>query len=164
MFERWGRFVARRRWAVLMVSLLAFAVSGVEAGISLDGNATPDMVAGASEQTAKVARKFNQFASLFEKKFGITSVPHRLLTAQPGKDATLSPEQIATLDSRLAALENGIRTHLVPLLELSRVARTAPGELAARSAELAAHGPHISAVIQKFSTEFDETFGIQRTS
>ena len=146
------------------VSLLAFAVSGVEAGVSLDGDATPDMVAGASEQTAKVARKFNQFASLFEKKFGITSVPNRLLTSTPANDVTLSPEQIAVLDGRLANLEKGIHTHLIPLLEFSRVARTAPGELAARSAELAVHGPHISTVVQKFSAEFDETFGIQRTS
>jgi hypothetical protein len=146
------------------VSLLAFAVSGVEAGLGLDASAAPDMAAGASEQTTKVARKFNQFAALFEKKFGITSVPHRLITAVPGKEVTLTPEHIAAMDGRLNQLERGIHVHLMPLLELSRLARTAPSELAARSAELAAHGPHISAVVQKFSTEFDETFGLQRTS
>lgn len=146
------------------VSLLAFAVSGVEAGVGFEGHATPDMVAGASEQTNKVARKFTQFAALFEKKFGISPVPHRLVTAQPNNEVTLSPEQITVLDGRLISLEQGIHTHLAPLLELSRLARTAPTELAARSAELAAHGPHISAIVQKFSAQFDETFGLQRTT
>lgn len=146
------------------ISLLAFAVSGVESMADRDASWIPDMAAGATEQSGKVARKFNQFAELFEKRFGITSMPHRLLTGVPGKVITLVPDQIALLDRRLASLENDIQGHLTPLLELSRLARTTPAQLSTRSAELAPHAPKISAVIQKFGADFDDTFGIQRPS
>jgi hypothetical protein len=144
------------------ISLLAFAVSGMEAPPNRD--AMPEMAAGAAEQTAKVARKFNQFADMLEQKLGVTSIQHRLLTGVPASPVTLSPEQIALLDRRLTNLEQDIQGHLEPLLELSRVARTTPDQLQARVPDLASYAPRISAEIQKFSSDFDVTFGIQRAN
>ena len=55
MFDRWGRFVYRRRWAVLIVSafLLALSVAAILTGGTLAGNGGfgANLAAG---QTAKL--------------------------------------------------------------------------------------------------------------
>lgn len=146
------------------LSLLAFAVSGVQSTGCRETLSAVEMVAGTAEQTAKAVRKFNQFAAVFEKKVGVTSVPHRLLTGVPKSDVRLSADQVALLDRRLKDLERDIHEHLAPLLELSRVARTMPEQLQQRVAELATHAPHISNEVQRFSADFDQTFAIQRSA
>src|ERR1041385_3323566 len=132
------------------LSQLAFMVSGADAL----GAQCPDSVglvaAVATEQLAKTARKFDQFAGLFEKTFGVASLPHRLLTGVPSAPVTLSPDEVLLFHRRLTNLERDIHEHLVPLLELSRLARTAPKELQTRAGEFAPHAPEISALIQKF--------------
>jgi hypothetical protein len=145
------------------LSLLAFAVSGVQSVAGREAGHADEMAAGTAEQVGKVARKFNQFADLLEKTFGITSVPHRLLTGLPQTSVTLSAEQLAALDQRLNDLERNIQAHLNPLITLSHVARTTPEQLQNRAGELAPAGPKISAEIQKFSADFDATLGIQRS-
>lgn len=142
------------------ISLLAFSVSGMESGRP---EHAPEMAAGTSEQSGKVARKFNQFADLLEKKLGVRSEPQRLLTGAPTASVTLSPDQVSLLDRRLTNLERDIHGHLESLLELSRLARTVPDQLPARAPKLASKAPLISAEIQKFSADFDATFGIRRS-
>jgi len=144
------------------ISLLAFAVSGVDASAEAKPDWAPDMAAGAAEQVVKLARRFNQFADLLEKNLGVTSHPHRLLTGVPTGPVTLSPDELALFDRRLTNLERDIRGHLEGLLELSRLARTMPDQLQARAPALALHAPRIPSEIQKFSTDFDAMFQIQR--
>jgi hypothetical protein len=144
------------------LSQLGFTVSGTDA-VAAQALASAGMAATiAAEQLCKTTRKFDQFAALFEKTFGVASLPHRLLTGVPSAPVTLSPEEIALFHRRLMNLEKDVHEHLVPLLELSRLARTAPGELQTRAAEFAPHAPEISALLQKFGTEFDRTFKIAR--
>ena len=82
--------------------------------------------------------------------------------AVPSGPVTLSPDVIGLFHRQLTNLQNDIHEHLALLLELSRLARTAPEQLQARAPELAQLAPKISAEIQNFSTEFDTTFGISR--
>lgn len=141
---------------------LAFTASGADEVAGREPASAREGTAAVMEQLGKATRKFEQFAALFEKSFRVTSAPHRLLTAVPTGPVTLSPEVIGLFHRRLTNLQNDVHEHLGPLLELSRTARTAPEQLQARAAELAQHAPKISTDIQKFSDEFDTTFGINR--
>jgi len=144
------------------LSQLGFTVSGTDA-LTGQASASAAMSAAiAAEQLSKTTRKFDQFAALFEKTFGVVSMPHRLLTGVPSAPVKLSPEEIALFHRRLTNLEKDIHEHLGPLLELSRLARTAPNQLQTRAAEFAPHAPEISVIVQKFGVEFDKTFGIAR--
>lgn len=144
------------------VTQLAFTISGVEA-LTAQASASAGVAATtAVEQLCKTTRKLDQLASLFEKTFRVASLPHRLLTGVPAGPVTLSPEQVALFQRRLTNLERDIHEQLGPLLELSRLARTAPEQLQTRAAEFAPHAPEISAILQKFGTEFDRAFGLAR--
>ena len=144
------------------VTQLGFTVSGVEALTSQAPAVAGLATAIAAEQLSKTTRKFDQLAALFEKTFSVASLPHRLLTGVPAGSVTLSPDEIALFHRRLTNLERDIHEHLGPLLELSKIARTAPGQLQARAAEFAPHAPEISALIQKFGADFDRAFGLAR--
>jgi hypothetical protein len=144
------------------VSLLAFTNSGAQALVPEHPGGAAEVMESGMEQLGKVTRKFDQFAALFEKTFGVTSVPHRLLTGLPTAAVTLSPDEVALFHRRLTNLQHDIYEHLGPLLELSRVARTAPEELAARAPELAPRGPKIADALMKFGNDFDKTFGLNR--
>ena len=144
------------------VTQLAFTVSGVEALVTQNSASVGVAATTAAEQLCKTSRKFDQLASLFEKTFGVVSVPHRLLTGVPSGPVTLSPEEVALFHRRLTNLERDVHEHLGPLLELSRLARATPDQLQARAAEFAPHAPEISAILQKFGGEFDRAFGLAR--
>jgi hypothetical protein len=139
---------------------LAFSVSGVEA--LMISQPTPDAAIAAVEQLAKVTRRFNQLAAVFEKNFGIISAPHRLLTGVPAGPVTFSPDELLLFHRRLTNLERDIHEHIKPLLELAHIARTALDQLQTRAPQLAPHGPKISALIQEFGNEFDKQFGLAR--
>jgi hypothetical protein len=141
---------------------LAFTVSGANSLAHHGAALAREGTNAAAEQLSKVTRKFDQLAALFEKSFGIESVPHRLLTGVPLNAVTISPDEIGLFHRRLTNLERDIHEQLNPLLELSQFARTAPEQLQSRAAELAPHAPQISALVQKFGGEFDKTFGLQR--
>jgi hypothetical protein len=141
---------------------LAFTVSGADALAGYATAGTREATGAGADQLGKVMRKFSDFASLFEKNFDVKSAPHRLLTGVPSNAVTLSPEKVALFQRQLLNLEKDIHEHLGHLLELSRIARTAPDQLQARAADLAPSASKIAAVIQRFGTDFDETFGLQR--
>ena len=141
---------------------LGFTVSGVEALTALIPTSAGVATAIAAEQLCKTTRKLDQLASLFEKTFSVVSMPHRLLTGVPAGSVALSPDEIALFHRRLTNLERDIHEHLGPLLELSQMARTTPGQLQARAGEFAPHAPEISALIQKFGADFDRAFGLAR--
>jgi hypothetical protein len=141
---------------------LAFAISGADLLATRQPASGAELTPAVVDQLAKATRKFDQFATMFEKSFRITSAPHRLLTGVPSQPVTLAPEEIALFHRRLTNLQNDIHQHLVPLLELSRIARATPEHLQARAPQLAQHAPQISTDIQAFSGEFDKTFGIVR--
>jgi hypothetical protein len=144
------------------VTQLAFTVSGVEA-LTAQAPASAGMATTiAVDQLSRTTRKFDQLASLFEKTFGVASMPHRLLTGVPVGSVTIPPEEVALFHRRLTNLERDIHEHLGPLLELSQLARTAPDQLQARAGEFAPHAPEISTLVQKFGAEFDRTFGLAR--
>ena len=104
MFDRWGRFVYRRRWAVLIVSavLLGLSVAGILAGGRLAGNGGfgANLAAG---QTAK------------------------LITAeiQPEQAPTGSTMELIFVSSTLSATDpayqSGVAQSIAPLLRDSRV-------------------------------------------
>lgn len=144
------------------LSQLGFTVSGTGALSAQGSDSVGQATAVALEQLAKTARKFDQLAALFEKTFGVASLPHRLLTGVPAGPVTLSPDEVSLFHRRLTNLERDVHEHLGPLLELSRLARMAPKELQTRSGEFAPHAPEISALIQKFGTEFDKALGLAR--
>ena len=141
---------------------LAFTVSGADAFASLGAPLLAEGTSAATDQLSKVTRKFDQFATLFEKSLRTKSAPHRLLTGVPAGPVTLSPDQVGLLHRRLTNLERDTHEHLGSLLELSRMARTAPDQLQARAADLAPHAPKIAALVAAFGTDFDKTFGLQR--
>lgn len=141
---------------------LAFTASGADLLAGREPASAREVTTAVVEQLGKATRKFDQFAALFEKSFRINSAPHRLLTGLPAGPVTLSPDEVGLFHRRLTNLQNDIHEHLGLLLELSRIARTAPEQLQARAPQLAQHAPKISTDIQKFSAEFDRTFGIVR--
>ena len=141
---------------------LGFTVSGTDALATRDPASASVLATVAADQLAKVTHKFDQFASLFEKSLGVAALPHRLLTGVPSSPVTLSADEVGLFHRRLTNLEKDIHEHLGPLVELSRMARSTPDQLQTRAAEFAPHAPEISALLQKFGTEFDQTFGLAR--
>jgi hypothetical protein len=141
---------------------LGFMVSGAEAFAASGGPLAYEGTSAAAEQLSKVTRKFDQFATLFEKNLHTKSAPHRLLTGVPANPATLSPDQVGLFHRRLMNLERDAHELLGPLLELSKLARTTPDQLQTRAGELAPNAPKIAALVQAFGTEFDKAFGLHR--
>ncbi len=95
MFERWGRFVARRRWAVLMVSLLAFAVV-----VPLSRGASERLIAG-----GWIGEGTEAFAvdTTLSNEFGRTGANHYLLFSDPtGAMLATDPAFIAAVEETVA--------------------------------------------------------------
>jgi len=141
---------------------LAFTVAGADAIAFYRADSVREGTQAAADQLGKVTRKFDQLAALFEKSYGVKSAPHRLLTGVPVNSVTLSPGELSLFHRRLTNLEKDVHEHLVPLLELSRIARASPEQLQSRAAELSPNAPKIAALVQKFGADFDQTLGLQR--
>ncbi len=96
MFERWGRFVARRRWAVLLVSLLAFAV-----GLPLSRGASDRLTAG--RWIGEGAEAFTADTALSDQ-FGRTGTNHSLHFSDPsGGMLPIDPAFIVAVDETVSA-------------------------------------------------------------
>jgi RND superfamily putative drug exporter len=95
MFERWGRFVARRRWSVLLASLLAFAVI-----LPLSRGATDRLTAG-----GWIGEGTEAFAvdTALSAEFGRTGANHYLLFRDPtGELLATDPTFIAAVEETVA--------------------------------------------------------------
>lgn len=141
---------------------LGFAASGADAVAARKPDAASVGTAAVTDQLPKLMSRFAEFAALFEKTFGVQSLPHRLLTGVPAGSVALSPEEVGLFQRKLANLEQDIHEHLGPLLELSRLARGSPEQLQTRAPELAPSATKIAGAVQEFGVVFDKMFGLQR--
>ena len=142
---------------------LGFVISGVRALSQLNPAGVADTLSNVGEQFSKAALKFDQAATKLEKTFEIVdNGSRRLASGTPSGPITLSPDEVALFHRRLTNLQKDIHEHLMPLVELSRLARHAPQDLATRAGEFSKQPPRISAEMQHFGVDFDRTFAIQR--
>lgn len=145
------------------ITQLGFVLSGVRALSSVNAACAVDALPNAADQFVKVAVKFEQLTAQFEQVAQIQDTgPRRLASGAPSEPVTLAPEKIELFQRRLHNFERDMREHLVPLLELSGLARRSPEKLPPRAGEFSEASPKISAEITAFATEFDRTFGIAR--
>jgi hypothetical protein len=142
---------------------LGFVLSGVRALSSLDGPHAVDTLSNVSEQFTKAAIKFESLVTQFERAAQIQDTgPRRLASNTPSREVTLSPEQVALFHRRLLNFQRDMHEHLLPLLELTSLARRQPELLPPRAGEFSQASPKISAEITEFATEFERTMGIVR--
>lgn len=143
---------------------LGFVLSGVRALGSADATHAVDALPNVTDQFMKVALKFEQLASQFERAAHIQDTgPRRLASGGLSRPVTLAPEQVELFHRRLNNFERDMREHLVPLLELSGLARRSPEKLPPRAGEFSEASPKIAGEINTFAAEFDRTFGIVRS-
>lgn len=144
---------------------LGFMISGLRSLAELDVAHTAEALPNVADQFGKAILKFDQMTTQFEAAAHIEeSGARRLASGSPSGPVTLTPEQLALFARRLRNFQRDMQEHLIPLLELSRLARRSPQQLQTRSAEFSDAPPKISGEITQFSAEFDKTFGITRTA
>jgi len=144
---------------------LGFTIAGARSLTAIDAANAAEVIPNIVDQFSKAALKFEQVASRIEHALEIAdSGARRLGSGTPSGPVTLSPEQIELFHRRLLNLQRDVHEQIVPLLELSRLARHSPQELQARMAQFSAHPPKISAEVTEFGTSFDSTFQIQRAT
>lgn len=80
----------------------------------------------------------------------------------PTEPVTLTPAQIAELSQRLSTLRHDINNHLSLILAAMELIRAKPQMAERMSATIAEQPAKITEALQKFSREFDQTFGIRR--
>jgi hypothetical protein len=143
----------------------SFIVSGASVIAGCNNAAADDVTITGAEQLNKLSKKFDHFATLFEQSLRLNPpAPRRLASGAPSGPVTLSPDRIALFHRKLTNLQRDMAEHLKPLLELSRLARTNPGEVQARASEFAQQPPKISSEVSRFSNEFDAALGIVRAT
>lgn len=142
---------------------LGYVISGSRALAGLDAGQAVELLPNVADQFAKAALKFDQFATKFEQAVQITeSTARRLATGSPTGPVTFAPEQLELQARRLGNLQRDLNEQLVPLLELSRLARHTPQQLQTRAGEFTTQPPKIAAIIAAFGDEFDRAFTINR--
>jgi hypothetical protein len=143
--------------------LLGFIVSGANVLAVSDPRAGADVTQTAGEQLMKMTAKFNQLAASLEKTLQlIVKPPTRLPSGAPSGPVTLSVDQLAFFHGRLMNLERDMTEQLLPLLDLSKLARLDATQVAARAPEFAQQSPKLQAIMADFSVEFDKVFQIKR--
>ena len=142
---------------------LGFVITGSRALTVLDAGQAAELLPNVADQLTKTALKFDQFATKFEQAVQITeSTARRLATGSPNGPVSLTSEQVDVLARRLGNFQRDLNEQLVPLLELSRLARHTPQQLQSRAGEFTTQPPKIGAIMAAFGNEFDQTFTINR--
>lgn len=80
----------------------------------------------------------------------------------PNSSVTLNPQQIDELNQKLSKMRHDINNHLSLIVFAVEVLRSKPEMLERMSATLSDQPQKITADLAKFSTEFEQTFGIIR--
>jgi hypothetical protein len=80
----------------------------------------------------------------------------------PTQPVTLTVEQVAELNRRLSNMRHDINNHLSLVLAASELIRAKPHMADRMTATLVEQPPKIAAALQNFSTEFEQSLGIQR--
>ncbi len=141
----------------------AFVVSGARVLAAIEPSAAADVAITAFDQLPKLTRKLDQVASAMETAFGFAApAPRRLASGIAAGPVTFSSGDLMVFHQRLLNLEKDCIELLLPLLEMSRLVRSNPAEVQARSSRFAQQPPKINALLAEFSTVFDQTFGIVR--
>ena len=80
----------------------------------------------------------------------------------PSEPVNLSVEQVQDLNQKLSSLRHDINNHLSLIMAATELIRHKP-QMAERMMDtLVEQPPKITAAISKFSSEFENTFGITR--
>ena len=80
----------------------------------------------------------------------------------PNQPVTLTVEQIGALNRELANLRHDINNNLSLVLAAVELIRAKPQMTERMTATILEQPPKVSAVLAKFSAEFEKTFGIKR--
>jgi hypothetical protein len=80
----------------------------------------------------------------------------------PAQPVTLSVEQIAELNQKLANLRHDVNNNLSLIIAAAEVMEHKPQLLDRMRAAVAEQPPKIAAAVAKFSAEFENLFGIKR--
>ncbi|HWH72534.1 MAG TPA: hypothetical protein VNT26_24445 [Candidatus Sulfotelmatobacter sp.] len=81
----------------------------------------------------------------------------------PTQPVTLSVEELAELNRKLATMRHDINNHLSLIMATVELARYKP-QMAERMLATLAEQPHkISTCLSQFTAEFERTFGISRS-
>ena len=80
----------------------------------------------------------------------------------PSNAVTLTPEQVAELNRKLSRMRHDINNHLSLIIAATELLRLKPEVREKMATSLADQAPRITEEIQKFSAEFEKTFGITR--
>ena len=144
---------------------LGFLLSGAGALGTVDAAHAAEAVPIVAQQFTKAAVKFEQLATQFESALQIDAAAERRhVGGAPAGPVTLTPDQLALFHRQLLNFQKDMHGHLVPLLELSRLARRSPQELQTRAGEFAQASPNISKEMAGFAAEFDRAFGMVRAA
>ena len=144
---------------------LGFFISGALSLNTLDAVNGGEVLPSVAEQFRKAALKFDALAAGFEQAAQIQEAgARRMARGLPTQPVTLKPEEIALFHRRLTSFQHDMQKQLVPLIELSRVARQDPQQLVPRAGEFSEASPKISGEMNTFAAEFDRAFGIVRAA
>lgn len=144
---------------------LGFFISGARALNTLDPANGGEVLPNITDQFTKAAAKFDALATHFEEAAQMQeSGSLRPVGGLPTQPVTLMPDDLALFHRRLLNFQRDMQEHLVPLLELSRLARQDPKQLVPRAGEFSEASPKISGEMNTFATEFDRAFGIARAA
>jgi hypothetical protein len=80
----------------------------------------------------------------------------------PSQPVTLKVEQVEELNRKLAAMRHDINNHLSLMMAAVEMVKYKPDTLARMMDSLAQQPAKISAVMAKFSEEFEKSLGITR--
>lgn len=81
----------------------------------------------------------------------------------PSQPVTLSAEQIAELNNKLAHMRHDINNNLSLILAATELIRHKPQALDRMLGTLVEQPPKVTESIARFSAEFEKTFGIARS-
>lgn len=142
---------------------LGFFISGARALSTLDPANGGEVLPNITDQFTKATVKFDALAAHFEEAAHVQeSGTRRPVGGLPDQPTTLTPDNLALFHRRLLNFQRDMQEHLVPLLELSRLARQDPKQLVPRAGEFSEASPKISGEMNSFAVEFDRAFGIAR--
>jgi aspartokinase len=81
----------------------------------------------------------------------------------PSEPVTLSPAQLAELNQKLATMRHDVNNHLSLVVAAAELIRHKPAVADRMLTTLSEQPAKITAAIKKYSSEFDEAFGITRS-
>ena len=90
------------------------------------------------------------------------SADHRLRMRMPSHPVSLSVEQIKDLNHRLSTMRHDINNHLSLIMAAAELIRHKPQTAEKMLATLCEQPPKITVAMTRFSSDFEQAFGITR--